>query len=88
MEFKSFKYLIVFLLTIYMFPVLAQSKKTIRFLKSAKQEMNVCNYYNAIIRLDKIIESEEFNMEALFLRGICKDSLKLYDESLEIIDDE
>jgi minor extracellular serine protease Vpr len=82
MEFKSLKYLIVLLLTIYMFPVLAQSKKTIRILKSAKQEMNVCNYYTAIIRLDKIIESEEFNMEALFLRGICKDSLKLYDQAL------
>jgi tetratricopeptide (TPR) repeat protein len=64
-------------------PIYAQFGKTKRLLKVAKQEMNVCNYKSAIIHLDKIMLNKEINTEALYLRGICKDSLKLYPEALK-----
>jgi minor extracellular serine protease Vpr len=82
MQFLSLKFLLVPLLTVNMSFVLAQSNKTIRLMKSAKQDMELCNYKSAILRLDKIIDNEEMNVQALFLRGICKDSLKIYSQAL------
>jgi minor extracellular serine protease Vpr len=82
MQFLSLKFLLVLLLTVNMSFVLAQSNKTIRLMKSAKQDMELCNYKSAILCLDKIIDHEEMNLEALYLRGICKDSLKIYSQAL------
>lgn len=82
MDFNILKYILVYLLTICSLPIYGQSKKTIKQLNSAKKEITINNYEGAINLLDKILEKEENNFDALFLRGICKDSLKLYPEAL------
>jgi len=82
MKHTSLKKFIVCLLLFYSIPVLAQTKKINRLLKCAKKEIKLSHYQEAIIHLNKIIEKEDINCDALFLRGICKDSLKLYSEAI------
>ena len=69
-------------MTVLTFPALSQSKKIVRQLNFAKQEMLMNDFEGAIIQLDKILEKENTNFDALFLQGICKDSLKLYPAAL------
>lgn len=82
MKFKFLKYFIFYTLSVLTLPVFSQSKKTIRQLNFVKQEMTLNNYKGALKQIDKILEKENTNIDALLLRAICKDSLKSYTAAL------
>jgi subtilisin family serine protease len=82
MEINTLKYVIIFLISICTSPIFSQTIKNNIKLESAKQELILNNYKGAITILDKILKKDDLNTDALFLRAICRDSLKLYTEAL------
>lgn len=71
------------LLTIFTQPIFSQTKRTDKLINKAKKEMSICNYLEAIIQLNRILEKQEINTDALYLRGICLDSLKRNVEAIQ-----
>ena len=51
-------------------------------MKEAKQEMTDSNYLGAINQLNHVLDKDNINTDALFLRGICFDSLNRYNEAI------
>ncbi len=52
-------------------------------MNKAKQEMTNFNYLGAINQLNQLLKKDDINTEALFLRGICFDSLGRLTEAMQ-----
>ena len=86
MKIMNLNYCFFWLITICTFPIFCQSKKTEKLLIKAKNEIRVSNFDEAILHLNKIIEKENLNTDAHFLRGMCYDSLKIYSNAIKDYD--
>ena len=83
MKINKLKFGLFCLFIISYSPLFSQSKKIIKLMNLAKQEMTDTNYLGAINHLNEVLEKDEINIDALFLRGICFDSLSQSTEAIQ-----
>jgi tetratricopeptide (TPR) repeat protein len=76
------KFVLFYFINLSAIVAFSQSKKIEILKNNAVEKINLMDYNGAILLLNKIIEKDDLNTEALFLRGICFDSLKKYSEAM------
>ena len=81
MKLNKLKFGLFCLFIISYSPLFSQSKKIMKLMNEAKKEIMDSNYLGAINQLNQVLEKDDINTDALFLRGICFDSLNKYNEA-------